>query len=160
MSESDFLLGPDGVAEEEAIIARLKANLVGGRVYDQISDEQIEAMGNVGEIAPYIVIDFGQAAPTRGDRVLALGELSQPYTMGISVACWGGKVDDVRRVAGAVRRLLLDWAPTETSAPIVGLPGMTGGNFTSTPARVQIPSRVMRQVTLLLTFNLGIPTPA
>jgi hypothetical protein len=96
-------------------------------------------MGNVREVAPYIVVDFGQATPTRGDRVLGAGELSQPYVMGVSVECWGSRTEDVRRVAGAVRRLLIDWAPTETSAAISGFPGVTGGSFTSTPARVQVP---------------------
>lgn len=160
MSESDYTRGPDGVAEQEAILDRLRSNLVGGRVYDQITDEQIEAMGSVREIAPYIMVDFGQPTPTRGDRILALGELDQPYVMGISVNCWGSKTSDLRRVAGAVRRLLIDWAPNDTCQPIAGFPGLSGGGFGTTSARVQLPSRERITVTLMLTFNLGIPEPA
>jgi hypothetical protein len=157
MSESDFTLGPDGVAEEEAILARLKANLAGGRVYDQITDEMLEALGNVGEIAPYCVVDFGAAYPTGKDRIVGAGELSEPYAMAVGIACWGSKTADVRRLAGAVRRVLIGWAPTAGSAPMTG---MGSAGFSSQPARVQVPSRTMRMVMLQLTFNLSIPEPA
>lgn len=153
---TDYLIGPDGVAEEEAILARLKDNLVGGRVYDQITDEMVAPAGDVREVAPYILVDFGVPYPTTRDRIVGAGELSQPYVMALSVECWASQVRDARVVAGAVRRLLIDWQPTPSSQP---LSGMGGGGFSTMSARQLLPSRAMRQVLLMCTFNLGIPEP-
>lgn len=151
---TDYLIGPDGVAEEEAILTRLKDNLVGGRVYDQITDEMQATWGNVGEVAPYILVDFGAAYPTGKDRVVGAGELSEPYAMTVGIACWGSKAADVRRLAGAVRRVLIGWTPTESSAPMTG---MGSASFSAQSARVQVPSRTMRMVMLQVVFNLSIP---
>jgi hypothetical protein len=150
---TDFSMGPDGVAEEEAILARLKQYLVGGRVYDQITDAMIDPQGDIRETAPYILVDFGVPYPTNRDRLMGASELEQPYTMAVSVQCWASQVKDARRVAGAVRRLLLDFQPTSTCYPMVG----AGGGGFATTGRPTVPSRAMRQQLFFLTFNVGVP---
>lgn len=145
-------IGPDGNPERDALIARLKGALVGGRVYDDLPDATNLEKGPNGEILPYIFTAFSSPSPESGSRTVSSTELEQPYWMGFSVECWAPTMNAARRTAGAVRRILPGWAPSESSAPIELL---GGGQFTSRTTNV-MPTRAMEQVRGRFLFNLGV----
>lgn len=149
-----FTTGPDGTAERAAIVARLKANLVGGRVYDDLPDATELPRDASGELLPYIFVGFTSPSPDNTGRTVAGTAGEQPHVMGISVECWAPRQGSAGAVAGAVRRVLVGWRPNEQSGE-VELTG--GGQFTARSTR-SLPSRTMEQVRGQVGFNLGVPT--
>lgn len=131
----------DGVAESQAILARLKG-LCGGRVFDHIADSESPAL-------PFIGVLTGQPVAAAGNRGLG-GERVQPHILLASIIIEAADTSTAGIVAAAVSNLLLDWTPSTTSS------GMTtdGGDSFPRAATATLPSRQVITSRFKTTINL------
>lgn len=117
----------DTLEERDNIRARLKT-LAGGRVYSNgvTDDDQIES-SEFGGVRPYIMVFWGSLYAAAGDRTI-MDEDQQGQIFPVTVECWSSDPDSTEKLAGAVRRLMLAWAPSETNATTFTFAG--GGSYT------------------------------
>lgn len=142
----------DATAEQDAILARAKAGLVGGRVYDSLPDEtELERDPDSQQVLPYIVITFGALYPSPQDRTIE-GAEQQPQIMPIVFECWAAIRRTAGQTAGAVRTSFLGWAPDPSNASEIDLRG--GGYFQSRDANGR-PTRYMESVTGSCLLNMN-----
>ena len=67
-------MGFDGIAEQEAIEARLRANLLSGRIYTELPEEATLAVDpSTRLVKPYILLTFGSLYASADDRTM-MGE--------------------------------------------------------------------------------------
>lgn len=145
----------DGISEQNAIEARLKA-LVGGRVTSFMPEEAQLAIDTAsGLILPYIVVSFGSFSPVEGDRSIE-GEEQQPNFMPVIVECWASNGPAARATAGAVRTLMIGWSPDANNATELAPRG--GGWFQKNDAGGR-PIRFMESVNLVTELNMSIIAP-
>jgi len=141
----------DLVAEQAAVVTRL-STLCGGRVWDAIEEEVQLEFDAEGLVKPYIIVSFGTLYPKAGDRSIE-GPTQQPYVLPITIECWGSTASQVRSTAGAVRTLLLGWAPSENNASEIELRGGSWfPNRRDTDAR---PTRYLQTVTSETVVNMS-----
>ena len=142
----------DTTTEEKNILARVRANAVGGRVHEMLPDEeQIERDPITGMVKPYIILTFGEVFPLGTDRSI-LGAAEQPHVLPIIGECWGATVNEARGAAVALRLLFTGWAPSADNASEIELSG--GGRFTSYDRGR--PVRYMRSVAASCVINMSI----
>ena len=142
-------MAADATDEVEAIITRLKT-LVGGRVWESaLPDDEDPPRLASGAVAPYIVVDFGAPVRSTRDRNIASGELGQPHILPLNVACVAGDIATARAVAKAVFNLLVDWAPSSSSDPIVA----QGGYGSNRPSTERSPTRFVKGLFFETTVN-------
>jgi len=111
----------DGMAEIDAIITRVTANIAGGRVHQIMpDDEQIEMFtaAQGGGIKPFVVLRFGTPVRTYSDRTI-IGERAQPHRVPLTMGSYAGTIQIARQQAAATINLMLDWRPTENSSTII-----------------------------------------
>jgi hypothetical protein len=111
----------DPTADQDAIEARLKDHLVGGRVFVDVVPEESELERDESDptrpILPYILLTFGALFPRAGDTSIT-GLEDQPQVMPIIVECWADTGRAARKTANAAGKWLLGFEPTPNSSQI------------------------------------------
>lgn len=142
----------DGVAEVEATIARLKANLVGGRVYDGLPDDQQLARDPLTkEVLPYIVVVATTPVGMKTERRLSVGEQDQPFVLPITAVAYAQTASAARNTAAAIQRWTVGWQPGGDNSTAFESPG--GYSHTRMDAQKK-PTRFEQGVDLLCTINM------
>lgn len=127
----------DGLAEGNAIIARLQLNLVGGRVYELYPDDAEIVLSPDGTtIKPFIVVRIGTPVRVMADRTI-MGERAQPHRMPVTVLSVAPTVEIARVLNAAVANWLMEWRPTTNASPII----FDGGGLLPSLDRQSKPSR-------------------
>lgn len=143
----------DVTAEEDAILARLRAYLWSGRVYPELVDESKLARDpNTGLVLPYIILSFGTIFASGEDQSLE-GAAEQPHILPFVAECWGPTRNDARAGANGVIRTLTGWHPSESNASEITLSGGAGGFTSYDQGR---PVRFMRPVSGSCVVNMSI----
>lgn len=139
----------DGELEVKATIAKLKAALVGGRVYDGLPDEAVLGRDANGPL-PYIVVVATTPIPLQTERRLAVGEQDQPYILPITVTAYAQTQPIARATNAGVIRLLVGWQPGGDNSTLFEISG--GYSRTATDAQNK-PTRFEQGSNLLTTIN-------
>jgi len=116
----------DGTDEVDAIVARLKANLVGGRVAVSIEDAEALARNDDGSVKPYIVAITNLPTASTRDRTIAAGEQGQPQMLSGTIASYAADRATARRTAAGVLRTIVGWEPSDTASAIKSPGGYNG----------------------------------
>lgn len=119
--------GFDGLAEAEAILARLRT-IAGGRIYDGGAPDYEElAKDDGGRVRPYAVVFFGEPIPDKAEATLGPTR-EQPFMLPVTVQWVASDPGDLRQLAAAGAALLLEWRPTPSAGY---MEPMNGGEFTT-----------------------------
>lgn len=139
----------EATTEQEAILARAKV-LFGGRVYDEIPDDQTLERDDQLNVKPYAVVSFGELYDSVLDRSIA-GEEQQPAIMPVVFECWSTSSSVCRTMAGAMRSRFRGWAANDNMSP---LRFRGGGAFLARDSNGG-PSRFQRAVTMETLLNMS-----
>jgi hypothetical protein len=138
----------DGIAETANIITQL-GTLCGGRVFDDIQDDNESLLAADGSVRPFIVVLSGDPYPTARDRGVGK-EPTQPHVMAVSIICYGPNAQAAAAVAGAATNLLLGWSPGATADQM-----KAAGGYRVTEKATQFrPSRSVRTRQMTTVLNL------
>lgn len=141
-----------GLTERRATLARIKAGVAGGRVWQgAVPDEVGLPRDTDGRIAPHVVIDFGAPVATTAERNLALPDAQQPYALPANVACIAGDADAAQALAAEVFGLLVDWQASSSADPWEA----KGGYGTRRPATENTPTRYIEGLFMQCSVNMG-----
>lgn len=140
------------IIEPSRILARV-STLVGGRVYDGLTDAQILAQSGDGLMPKvYIVVEFGEPIVSHSSRSI-MDEDMQPYILPVTFTIVGPTAQVCRETAGPLRELLLGWSPSDTgNATTMRLSG--GGQFSQKDS-TGVPSRFQRVIFAETTINMS-----
>lgn len=143
----------DGI-DEETNIRTVLEGLAGGRVLDQIPDEESIPVDTVGKVRPYIVLSMGAPFANPGSgRSMGDGEENIPYTMTFVVGCYAGDRDSLNSLYKKVVTKLVGWTPSEVdnSTPI-RLPYAYNGSTRVTQTKPSVMSKI---AAMACTINLS-----
>lgn len=139
----------DGQLEVKATIDKLKATLVGGRVYDGLPDEAV-LLRDANGVEPYICVVATTPVPTQTERRLAVGEQDQPYILPITVTAYAQTQAIARATNAGVIRTLVGWQPGgDNSTPFE----ISGGYSHTAKDAQNKPTRFEQGSNLLTTIN-------
>lgn len=140
-----------GIAESDDITARLKT-LAGGRVVEDMPDDQQLPKDKAGFVKPFLIVYYGSPIPAPHDRALGVGERGQPHVLPINVDCCGPDGDTCKRMMGSVMDLLLDFQPNHGNATPLKASG--GYQYTRRASQTR-PSIFVKGVSFVTTINLA-----
>jgi hypothetical protein len=149
----------DPTFERKSILARARAYLLGGRVFDSIPDDQAVPRNEQGAVKPYAVIHYGTVYRLGTSRSL-VGEEEQPHVLPITIQCYAAHIEAARTSAGAVRDLFVGWHASPGSDEITS----PGGTAYRDRDAAGTPTLYVEAVALECVFNLGsndgfVPSP-
>lgn len=139
----------EATAEQDAIIARAKV-LFGGRVHDELPDDETLARDENLNVKPYAVVAFGELYDSVLDRSIT-GEEQQPAIMPVIFECWSTSSSVCRSMAGAIRGRFRGWSAGDNMSP---LRFRGGGAFLQRDSNGG-PSRFQRTVTMETLLNMS-----
>lgn len=135
---------------QDALLAHARATFVGGRVYEEIPEE--ETLVKIDDvIQPYIVITFGMIYPLASDRTIE-GEADQPHIQPWTAECWAADKRSSQRTANAVVAEFVGFVPDADCSEIKA---RNGGTFARTDSSGR-PTRAMTPVQGEWIFNMSI----
>lgn len=141
----------DGVAEILATRDRLKANLVGGRVYLGLpDDEQLERDTN-GIVKPYIVVYPTTPITGQTERQMGVGPERQPHILPLTIAAFASTETTALLTVAAIMKWTLGWAPGGDNSTPYEIPG--GYSIAKMDAQKK-PTRFEQGINLLSTINM------
>lgn len=119
--------GFSGLAEAQAILARLRT-IAGGRIFDGGAPDWAQLEKNAdGTVKPYGVVFFGEPIPDKAEATLG-STTDQPFTLPVVVQWVASSGEDLRTLAAAGAALLIEWRPTPSAGY---MEPMNGGEFTT-----------------------------
>lgn len=142
----------DLVEEKENTLARLRVT-AGGRWWEEAMPDSQRALvdDDTADLRPFGVITWGTPYPTYRDRSM-MGEESQPYIVPMHIQAIAATVGEKNALAGAVRTLLLGWAPHAENAS--GFTFRGGGEFNNRIQNLR-PTRFIELVNFETQINLS-----
>ncbi len=141
----------DGLAEMNAVLARL-APVAGGRILEGVQDDETHArFVTDGGVKPYIIVITSTPQPIVHARSMDGNDSNTPHAMLVTVAAYAGNSVDARITLAAADALMRDWAPMPSALPFTGAGGFQGK---ATDVRKK-PSRFSVGSSWKTTINLG-----
>jgi hypothetical protein len=150
-------MSTSGVAEQEATLAYAQAQLLSGRIYDDIPDEAALARDESSPtlpILPYGVLTFDAPFETELDRTLT-GPEDQPLIMPVLFEFWAPTRKQAREAAGACRTTFIGWSPSATNA--TAYQAYRGVGFRNNRDSTGRPTRFVELVALATILNMSRP---